>query len=150
MKKPVQNGCVDYEQMKPRSVNNGAIRSSKTTIAIFALAFAALKCTISRWRNTPFDASIDRLTPSNRQNINQQDIVSLIQEAIEEVAPGKGENVDPNNLNMTIRDAGIDSVASMEMAGVIEEELGVTFADEDLNAVQSFADLVKMIQKSQR
>lgn len=82
--------------------------------------------------------------------MNQQEIVSLIQEAIEEVAPGKGANVDPNNLDMAIRDAGIDSVASMEMAGVIEEEIGVTFADEDLNAVQSFSDLMKMIQKSQR
>lgn len=81
--------------------------------------------------------------------MNQQEIVALIQEAIEEVAPGKGQNVDPNNLDMAIRDAGIDSVASMEMAGVIEEELGVAFADEDLNAVQSFKDLVKMVQKTQ-
>jgi len=82
--------------------------------------------------------------------MTQQEIVTLIQNAIEEVAPGKGQNVDPNNLGMAIRDAGIDSVASMEMAGVIEEDLGVTFADEDLNAVQSFSDLVKMIEKSQR
>lgn len=81
--------------------------------------------------------------------MTQQEIVALIQTAVNEVAPGKGANVDPNNLKMPIQEAGIDSVASMEMVAVIEEEIGVNFADDELASVQSFDDLLKMVQRSQ-
>lgn len=81
--------------------------------------------------------------------MTQQEIVALIQKAVNEVAPGKGANVDPNNLKMPIQEAGVDSVASMEMVAVIEEEIGVNFADDELASVQSFADLLALVQKSQ-
>ena len=76
-------------------------------------------------------------------------IIALLKQALDEVAPGKVEDVSSIDLNTKIRSVGIDSVATMEMVGVIEEEIEVTFPDEELAAVNTFGDLVTLIKRNQ-
>lgn len=79
-----------------------------------------------------------------------QEITDLIKSAIDEVAPGKSANFNPSNLDTSIREAGIDSVASMEMIAVIEEELEINFADDELAGINTFTDLVNLVEKSSK
>ena len=78
--------------------------------------------------------------------MTHEQIVQLIKEAIHEVAPGKVNLDGPLDLTSNIRDLGIDSVASMEMAGVVEERLNLTFPDEDLDRVATLGDLAQLVQ----
>ncbi len=78
--------------------------------------------------------------------MTEAEITKLVVKAIDEVAPGKVSG--DLNLTQRLRDAGIDSVASMEMVGVIEEELEVTFADEELARINTFGDVIKLVQSN--
>lgn len=78
--------------------------------------------------------------------MTQQEILSMIQKAIDEVAPGKVSKIDDSNINTSIRDLGIDSVASMEMISMVEEELETNFPDDDLAGVNTLNDLLKLVQ----
>jgi len=76
------------------------------------------------------------------------DIITLVKEALEEVAPGRSKEINGDGLDVSIRDLAIDSVATMEMVGCIEERLGTTFPDEELVAVNKLSDLAVMIRRS--
>ena len=71
--------------------------------------------------------------------------IALIKEALHEISPARAKEFDVTNLDLKIRDIGIDSVAAMEMVGVVEEKLEVTFPDEDLAQLRRFSDLVDLI-----
>lgn len=85
------------------------------------------------------------------QKLNKDQITGLIEEAIAEVAPGKVDRSKHPELpmNIAISELGIDSVASMEMVGVIEDKLGKQYPDEELDAVNTLGDLVTMIERHQ-
>lgn len=77
--------------------------------------------------------------------MNNEQAAALVREAISEVAPSKSGDLSTVDLNTKIRDLGIDSVAAMEMVGVVEERLEITFPDEDLAQLNRFSDLVDLI-----
>lgn len=80
--------------------------------------------------------------------MSNQEIIALIKKAVDEVAPGKVADINDATLNVSIRELGIDSVASMEMVSVVEEEIGATFPDEDLAGINTLQDLVNLVAQS--
>ena len=78
--------------------------------------------------------------------MTNEDAIALIKEALTEIAPTKAAEFSAANLDMKIRDMGIDSVAAMEMVGCVEERLEVTFPDEDLAQLSRFSDLLEIIK----
>lgn len=72
-------------------------------------------------------------------------------EIINRVAKNKGINVDLSvkDLNNTLKESKIDSLAAMTLIVAIEEELNILIADEDLIRVRTLNDLVNAINKCQ-
>lgn len=80
--------------------------------------------------------------------MTDEQILTLVTDALDEVAPGRSKELAGKGLQTSIRDLGIDSVATMEMVGCIEERLDVTFPDEELVSVNSLTDLAGMIRRN--
>ena len=80
--------------------------------------------------------------------MNDDKILSLVTEALDEVAPGWNKDVSEVRLDLHMKDLSINSVELMEMVGHIEETLEVTFPDEDLARVSSLGDLAGLIRKA--
>lgn len=76
------------------------------------------------------------------------EILALIKEALNDVAPGREEDFARVTLESTIEDLGLDSIATMEMVGYLEEQVEATFPDEDLAKVASIRDLTSLIRAS--
>lgn len=79
--------------------------------------------------------------------MTKEQIIAMIQDAVNDVAPGKVSKIDDSNINTPIRELGIDSVASMEMVSVVEENLDLNFPDDDLAGVNTLNDLVKLVER---
>ena len=80
--------------------------------------------------------------------MNDDRILQLVTEALNSVAPGWNKNDEPLDMSLKMKDLSIDSVSTMEMVGFIEEEMGVTFPDEDLAQVNRLEDLAGMIRNA--
>jgi acyl carrier protein len=76
------------------------------------------------------------------------DSMSLIRDAVLAVDPSKAAKLEKITATTEIRELGMDSVATMEMVAYVEDQLGVQFADEVLVQVNSFGDLVRLIDNS--
>lgn len=74
----------------------------------------------------------------------ENDIITLFREAVKEVA-----NTDVGDLTEAteISRLGLDSVATMEVIGVMEEKLDVRFPDEDLATLKKVGDLTRLVQR---
>jgi len=73
-----------------------------------------------------------------------EEIITLFKDAVREV-----ENKELKALDKTtdLSSLGLDSVAMMEVIGVIEERLNVQFPDEDLANLKNLADLTAVVRK---
>ncbi len=80
--------------------------------------------------------------------MNDDRILALVTAALDSVAPGWNKNDEPLDMTLKMKDLSIDSVSTMEMVGYIEEELGVTFPDEDLAQVNRLEDLAGLIRNA--
>ena len=80
--------------------------------------------------------------------MNDDRILELVTAALDSVAPGWNKDVESLDLSMKMKEPSIDSVSTMEMVGYIEEQLGVTFPDEDLAQVSRLEDLAGLIRKA--
>lgn len=80
--------------------------------------------------------------------MNDDKILALVTEALDSVAPGWNKDVKEVRLDLHMKDLSINSVELMEMVGYIEEEMGVTFPDEDLAQVAKLEDLANMVRKA--
>ena len=76
--------------------------------------------------------------------------MDLIKSAIAAVDPTKTAKLGNVRREMEIRELGMDSVATMEMVGFLEEKLETQFSDEVMIRIQTFGDLVDLIEKSKR
>lgn len=72
--------------------------------------------------------------------------LALIKEALNDVAPGREEDFAKVTTETTIADLGLDSIATMEMVGYLEEKIEVTFPDEELAKVNSVSHLISLIR----
>ena len=78
--------------------------------------------------------------------MNDVQTIDLIRKALNEVAPNREAdfaNLDPGTK---IEALGLDSIATMEMIGFIEEQIDATFADEELAKVSHVRDLVGLVR----
>ncbi len=78
--------------------------------------------------------------------MNDAEVLALIKEALNDVAPGREADFAKVTLTSSIEDLGLDSIATMEMVGYLEEKVDTTFPDEELAKVASVADLSKLIR----
>lgn len=75
--------------------------------------------------------------------------LDLIKEAILAVDPTKAAKLAAVTPAQEIRELGMDSVATMEMVGFLEEKLETQFSDEVMVRINTFGDLIALIDKTQ-
>ena len=73
-------------------------------------------------------------------------ILNLIKEALFEVAPNRKEEFEDLTIDTTIEDLALDSIATMEMVGFLEDKTEKTFPDEDLAQVNALEDLASLVR----
>lgn len=73
-------------------------------------------------------------------------VLGLIKEALFEVAPNRKEEFEELSADETIEDLALDSIATMEMVGFLEDKTDNTFPDEELAKVNSIQDLVNLVK----
>jgi len=71
------------------------------------------------------------------------DVITLFRQALWEVDQKKVENLE---METTISDLGLDSVAMLEVIGYLEQELDLHFPDEKLATLQTIKDLSDLIE----
>lgn len=76
---------------------------------------------------------------------SDEEILTLFKDAVREV-----ENKDVGDLDpkADLAELGLDSVATMEVIGVMEERLDVQFPDEDLANLRTFHDLTMLVRNA--
>ncbi len=75
-------------------------------------------------------------------------ILTLLQEAFKVAAPEEAATVEALKIDSTLGEFGISSIASLEMAGYIEEKLDIQFADDELSQVATIKGFVDLIRKN--
>jgi acyl carrier protein len=78
--------------------------------------------------------------------MNDAEIIALIKEALADVAPNRAGEFDDIAADTTIESLGLDSIATMEMVGFVEERVDATFPDEELTEVSKIGDLANLIR----
>jgi acyl carrier protein len=73
-------------------------------------------------------------------------ILALIQNALFEVAPTRKEAFAKITLETRIDALQLDSIATMEMVGYVEDHLETTFEEDQLARVATVGDLAKIIR----
>ncbi|MFT7520525.1 MAG: acyl carrier protein [Kiritimatiellia bacterium] len=73
-------------------------------------------------------------------------VLDLIKAALFEVAPNRKEEFEEITLDDTIEDLALDSIATMEMVGFLEDKTENTFPDEELARVNSMGDLASLVR----
>ena len=71
------------------------------------------------------------------------DVITLFRQALWEVDQKKVEHLE---METTISDLGLDSVAMLEVIGYLEQELDLHFPDEKLATLQTIKDLSDLIE----
>ncbi len=74
----------------------------------------------------------------------ESEIIQLFREAVKDV---ENKELGDVSTNTEIAGLGLDSVATMEVIGVLEEKLNVRFPDEDLATLKNIGDLTKLVQR---
>ena len=75
-------------------------------------------------------------------------IISLLQEGLKSVAPARADQFTDLTLDMSIDDLQLDSVATMELVGFLEDAADAAFPDEELVGVSSLGDLAALLRAS--
>lgn len=75
---------------------------------------------------------------------SDEDIIKLFKAAVFEVDQKKLGEVTPST---EIAQLGLDSVATMEVIGALEEKLSVRFPDEELATLKSVGDLTALVRR---
>ncbi len=78
--------------------------------------------------------------------MNDTEILVLIKSALAEVAPDRIADFENIGLGTKIESLGLDSIATMEMVGFIEERVDATFPDEELAKVQLIGHLAGLVK----
>lgn len=78
------------------------------------------------------------------------DTMELIRAAITAVDTTKAAKAAAITPQMEIRELGLDSVATMEMVGFLEEKLETQFSDEVMVKIQTFGDLARLIESTKK
>ncbi|MCB9682031.1 MAG: acyl carrier protein [Alphaproteobacteria bacterium] len=77
--------------------------------------------------------------------MNEGQALEMIKAALVEVAGDRSDDFADIRPAMTIEELNLDSVTTMEMVGLLEEQLDTVFPDEELPHVNTMADIVSLI-----
>lgn len=71
----------------------------------------------------------------------------MIRERLKELAV-ENLDIDPDQIDIDskISDLDIDSIDLVDFIMVIEDEFSIEFSDEELDEIESFADIVSLIE----
>jgi acyl carrier protein len=73
-------------------------------------------------------------------------VLEVVRDVVKQTAPAvPAEKI---TLGATMDDLGLDSLATMEMVGVIEQRLSIRFPDSELAKLGSLQQLIALIRKS--
>lgn len=75
---------------------------------------------------------------------SDREIIELFKSAVYEVDHKKLDDIGPGTQ---LAQLGLDSVATMEVIGALEEKLNLQFPDEDLATLKSIGDLTALVRK---
>jgi acyl carrier protein len=78
--------------------------------------------------------------------MNDAQVLAMVKEALFEVAPNRKEEFDEISLDDTIEDLALDSIATMEMVGFLEDKTEKIFPDEELAKVNTVGDLANLVR----
>jgi len=73
------------------------------------------------------------------------EVLNLIKEALHDVLPERKADWANVELAASIESLGLDSIATMELVGALEDATGKTFADEELTKVNAIKDLASLV-----
>lgn len=82
--------------------------------------------------------------------MTNDEILSLIKEAFEFAAPEEAAALDSFTMDSSFAEFGISSIVALEMAGYIEEKLGIQFADDELAQIGTIKGLINLICQQQK
>jgi acyl carrier protein len=74
------------------------------------------------------------------------EILTLIQRALDDVVPDRSDDWKNLTFETTIEDLELDSVATIEMLGFLEEETDRTFPDDEIGLVEGLKDLAVLVR----
>ena len=78
--------------------------------------------------------------------MNDEKVLALIKAALADVAPKRKADFENIVLDTTIESLGLDSIATMEMVGFLEDNADLTFPDEELAKVKALTDLATLVR----
>ena len=79
--------------------------------------------------------------------MNNEEILKLIKDAMVYADPQQVAQHRELSLDHSLSDLGIDSIAALEMAAALEEQLGVQFPDDELSGVVDVRGFVRLVQR---
>lgn len=80
--------------------------------------------------------------------MNDAQILTLIRKALTDVVPDRADEWADVELSRSIEELGLDSIATMEMVGSLEEATDTTFPDEALPKVNTLGDLAALVRQA--
>ena len=78
--------------------------------------------------------------------MTDNDILDLIKAALADVAPKRKREFANISLEATVASLHLDSIATVEMVGFLEERVDATFPDEDLARLRKLNDLAVLVR----
>ena len=74
-------------------------------------------------------------------------VTALLKEALAFAKPNQKHLINAMSLDSRMSDLGVESIAALEMAGYLEEKLGVQFPDDELASVQTLRGLANLVHQ---
>lgn len=75
------------------------------------------------------------------------EILTLLKEAFRFAAPEEAAAAESLTMEGTLDQFGVSSIVAFEMAGYIEEKLGIQFADDELAQIGTIEGFVGLIRQ---
>ncbi len=79
----------------------------------------------------------------------EQKIIAMLQEALAYAKPDEKDLARIMTLDSRLSDLGIESITALEMAGYLEDKLGIQFPDDELTSIQSVRGLADLVRRHQ-
>ena len=79
--------------------------------------------------------------------ITEQKIIAMLKEALAYATPERKDLIRVMTLDSRLSDLGVESIAALEMAGYLEDKLGVQFPDDELASIQSIRGLANLVRQ---
>jgi acyl carrier protein len=82
--------------------------------------------------------------------MTDSDVVTTIREGLCAVLPARAHEFDDLTVRTVLADLGVDSLKMMELIARIEDELVMTFHEDDLARARTIGDLAELMRRGPR